>query len=842
MSKQKKTYAVGGASAVQQAEERSPLLAQKIIFMVVLVLIAALVLTATIIYANYTEPELSEKSNVAETIPTSSATIRNGGFDYVTPSSENKIGYPFVAANWTLTRESNTKTIAGVVPVSEDTWSTVSDQLSALGADVENPGEPENSVKNDDENKHNVYMLYNIDDTYSNLKNYTSFSAASKSYNKVTIWVKTIDVDQSNVYIWLKKSSSSTTPELSFTDVVTNGEWTEYSFYIEGSSSSSTALYVEVGLGRDTDADFDNASGIVFIDDIVMSNVSKGEYLKMKNDETLTNIKTVSFMAEEDNENIVSMNPDSVFSIITGQNYIDENVDENGDPALFPFAVDNLDEPNVYKLVNDGSVKSVGGKLINPFTVAAPSVNDHYKLSFYVRTKDVRIDQGANIYLYVDEEKYNTSYTTYFSKVRTTTEIADDNLNGWVQYTFYVKPSNVKDFTLQLEIWFGNMINGENITEPVTGTMYITDIELTKISLSTYSSASTDSYTKKTDLSSSTFTPSTTNTLTNGSFETLPTNISSSSYPYPVSDWTAAEQYTVYDGEAGTFNNDVQFGIVSRFNANNADLGLNDETDFLFPGSKDIISQLYIRNIKEGGTAFGMRSGKISLSANTYYRISVLAKEIDGGKAYVYITGDLNMSNHGVSPDGQIFTPVTELDYGNGFVQYNFYIAVGEVTKTVYIELYNGEKTDSDNDNTVKANGIVVFDIADYETLTEDQFKALTTADPDDESYIPPFEAYEPEGDIFSMPSKFENVEGLDLTNEKAVTRPEDPTDEGDDDYDNEGDPINWLNIMVAISTILLVAAVIVAIVVTIRRKRIKKAQELQAQEEQQLTGNKKKN
>ena len=92
------------------------------------------------------------------------------------------------------------------------------------------------------------------------------------------------------------------------------------------------------------------------------------------------------------------------------------------------------------------------------------------------------------------------------------------------------------------------------------------------------------------------------------------------------------------------------------------------------------------------------------------------------------------------------------------------------------------------------------------------------------------------------MPSKFENVEGLDLTNEKAVTRPEDPTDEGDDDYDNEGDPINWLNIMVAISTILLVAAVIVAIVVTIRRKRIKKAQELQAQEEQQLTGNKKKN
>lgn len=107
--------------------------------------------------------------------------------------------------------------------------------------------------------------------------------------------------------------------------------------------------------------------------------------------------------------------------------------------------------------------------------------------------------------------------------------------------------------------------------------------------------------------------------------------------------------------------------------------------------------------------------------------------------------------------------------------------------------------------------------------MTEDQFKALTTADPDDESYIPPFEAYEPEGDIFSMPSKFENVEGLDLTNEKAVTRPEDPTDEGDDDYDNEGDPINWLNIMVAISTILLVAAVIVAIVVTIRRKRIKK-------------------
>lgn len=833
MSKQKKTYNVGNAPAQQQVAEKSSLMAQKIAFMTILLLLVAVVLVATIIYANYVAPTLKEKTNTAKTLETSSATIRNGGFDFVIPSSQNVVGYPYIASNWTLTRDSNVKTVAGVLPVADETWTNVASQLSALGVSVSNPGEPEDSAKNDDKDTNSVYMISNIEDTYASIKNYSSFSVSSNSYNKITLWVKTVEVEQSDVYIWLKKSSSSTTPVLSFSDVVTNGEWTEYSFYVEGSDTSSTTLYVEIGLGQKTTDGYDIAKGVVFIDDIVINSTSKGEYLKMK-DTTSATMQTTSFFTEDDTENIASVNVGNAFETISADDYVSENLDENGEPALFPFAVGELSNVNVYKLHNDGTTKSKGGTLIQPFTVSAPSISDHYRLSFYVRTKDIRIDQGANFYLYVDGQRYNTAYTTYFSGVRTTEEIAEDTFNGWVQYSFYVKPSNTTDFTMQLEVWLGKMVNGENIIEPVTGTLYIADIELNKISLSTYASASTNAFTKKTDLSSTTFTPTSTTTLTNGSFETLPTNTSSAKYPYAASSWKVIEQYginsTLTQEDGIDLNiNDVDYGIISSQNADNTNLGINNATDFVF-GNSDTINQFYIRNNKLGGTAFGIQSTKITLAANSYTHISVIAKEINGGKAYAYITGDISglSANGATANESDYFIPTNELEYDNGFIQYHFYIATGEVAKTVYLELYNGEKP-VEGKETVKTNGIVVFDLADYATMTEDEFKALTTVDSENPDYNPPFESYETEEESYTMQPLFNNVKGLDLSNEKAVVRGDDPVDKSEDTEDDEALEINWVTLLVSLASLLMVAAIIVVIIVLGRRKRLaaQKAKEI---------------
>lgn len=801
MSKNKKT-STATATAVKT---KDPMFGKKLLLTVIVFFIAAAVITGTLVFVNQQEPELSEISNETSSPASSSATIKNGGFDYIVDA--NKTGAPYVAQNWTLTRKNNSLTIAGIVPTESEEWNKIAPGLSAMGINVNNPGVPETEDKNDDDDNNFVYMISNREATYANIKNYTSFSVSGNSYNKLTVWIKTADVaeSESEVYIWLKKSSSSTEPTASFTSINTHGEWQEYTFYIEGKDSSSQTLYIEVGLGINETEGYDNAKGTIFIDNIVLASTTKGDYNEIKENETEF-VKTASFYSEEDIENKVEINTNG-FETITSAQYIEET------DAKYPFASsDALESTPVYKLVSDGT-GSVGGSLINPIAVAHPSTNTHYRLSFYVRTTGIRVDQGVNIYLYDCENKGDNTHTTYFSKVRTSSDPETDVFNGWVKYSFYVKPSNIKDFTLQLEMWFGNMINPDNVSEYVKGTLYVTEIALEEITLSEYSSASTGSQAKKVDLSSSTFTPQGSATLTNGSFDFFATNVTDKSYPHAVSDWSA---------QTVTNIGDVTYGIVVSGDARNAELTTPiTDADFAF-NNAGTISQLYINN--NILTSFGISSSKITLAANSYYRISVAAKEL-GGKAYAYLAGDVeaSMSFADVTADGSANYSSDKITLENGFVQFNFYIATGEVEKTVYLNLYNGAMKTTDIDEM--GLGAVVFDMADYVTLTEDEFKALSKESDDNDQV---FEAYDRKAvdengnlvEKIELVSKYSNVLGFDFLNEKEDTRDNPPADEIDDADIVVENTINWLTIILSAASLLMIAAVVYVIIVIVKRNR----------------------
>jgi hypothetical protein len=360
MSKNNKTYTTAGKGTPETKKVNIIKLREKVIVTVVLLLFTAVLLTGTILYVNHEDPVYTEITNTPDKVTSSSASIPNGGFDFAITSDENKLGYPLIAKNWTLTRNDNANTVAGIVPVSDDTWDTVSKNLNGLGLNINNPGQPENAEKNEDDDNKNVYMISNIENSYANIKNYSSFQVGSNKYKKVSIWVKTeIDENCKDVYIWLKKSSSSTTPEKSYVGINTNGEWKEYTFLIEGSDSSSTSLYIEIGIGQNSEAEgYDNAKGTVFIDDIVMTDTTKGDYLALVDSGDNATTQSVSFYSDKERTNLADGNiNNNNFEVITGTQYKEEQ------NAMFPFA--NADASKVYKLVNDGSNKSVGSAILN---------------------------------------------------------------------------------------------------------------------------------------------------------------------------------------------------------------------------------------------------------------------------------------------------------------------------------------------------------------------------------------------------------------------------------------------------------------------------------------------
>jgi len=805
MSKNKKTY----AAATQPAATTSTpaMFKEKIIFTVAIMLVAAIVLTGALVYVNYEEPIYTEISNTKPTTEASTATVKNGGFDFTILSEGDNVGAPYVAQNWRVTREGTSSTIMGILPTSSETWEKTAAQLNALGVTdiTANPGTPSSEDKNDDEDTNSVYMISNVSSTYASIRNSSSFSVTSNSYNKLTLWVKTLNVKDGDAYVWLRKSTGSNAEdEHSFKSINTNGEWVQLTFYIEGRDSQSQSLYIDIGLGQSEDSDYDNATGTILIDDIVLTSSTKGDYLSKKDNTDAETERMVSFYEGSEYDNIVAIAEDGDFETISSAEYCE--IEE----AKFPFSAESID---VYKLTNTGDVKSKGGALTQNITVATPSTGTHYRLSFYVRTVDIPVYQGANIYLFDADDRTNTATTTYFSNIRTTADVEKDNLNGWVQYTFYIKPSNQRDFNIRLEFWLGSMINGESLEEAVTGTLYVTDFSLTEIKLSDYANASTGEKVKKVDLSSSTFSPVGTPTIENGTFDNIASNITPDLYPYVASSWTAV------NADFSVLNNDVTFGIVTKGDERNTGLDITD-ADFAVD-SEGSESQLYIRN--NNSVSFGLTSDAFILAENTFFRISVVAKEINGGKANVYITGDFEMSlsMEEILASGKAMYSSNKVQLADGFVQFNFYVATGDKAQTVRLNLFNGimnPKTDEE-----KTTGIVVYDMADYTELTEEDFTNLSKADVEDNEQV--FESYDfvdengEELTTVELTALFANVKGLDMSHEEVPELKKAPIDLSTD-VDLPANPINWVSLVFAASSLIMVGVMIVVIVKTVRRNR----------------------
>lgn len=112
----------------------------------------------------------------------------------------------------------------------------------------------------------------------------------------------------------------------------------------------------------------------------------------------------------------------------------------------------------------------------------------------------------------------------------------------------------------------------------------------------------------------------------------------------------------------------------------------------------------------------GYKSNDISLDANSYYIVSILAKTINNARGSIYVTGLEDYKDENSAK----FEKITTNDY---WEEYKFYIAT-EQSKTVNLELWLGSNA---NEN-YQSSDAVFFDEVQINKISNDLFNETTNA------------------------------------------------------------------------------------------------------------------
>lgn len=481
----------------------------------------------------------------------------------------------------------------------------------------------------------------------------------------------------------LRKSRPPTNYAVRMENISTEGSWELYSFYVEGSKNNSQTLYFEMGLGQTEFAE-NPSMGTAFFGEISCEKISKGAFLNNNADEKTSNEEgfyighTFDSSDAEESDQILTKNEEfGNVSLMTYAEYKEQF-------EFLPFSDD--ENGTITKVTNASDTKA--GVTYSSFTVNPPSINKSYRLSVWIRTENVAKNTGAYIYLFDNTNSASVTKTTYFEKINTNEDIENDTFNGWTEYQFYIRPSNSQAIELTLEIYLGMKNYAAGSVIP-SGTLYIAELALFEIEQSDFTSTSSGSTIKTVDLDQ---TFDTNNLISNPSFN-IPLNNSGLETVVRPANWTLYVSGNTAIGGNGTLApnpvDGIQTGLLFKNNSSLLEeLGLN-ENDFPLKDD-DARSVLMINN--KIATSSGVQSASISLSANNFYKISVLAKGIGDAVPHVYLTDGRNvLAGYDGAVEGAVYTAENE-DEGNGYVRYYIYVAVGNQAKTVYLELWLGAR------------------------------------------------------------------------------------------------------------------------------------------------------
>lgn len=367
-----------------------------------------------------------------------SPSFTNGNFRSYTTSDK---GYPYAPSSFTGSPTSDTEgstlpkleTVKrGVINLADyanlGAWCT----FSKFDAKRLTGEEDAKNYNKDD----NVLMINNTEARYYMYRS-SEFSVAANTKYLLQVDVRTANLnggEKKGATIKIAKSYSSgssipATEGYASFDAITVGEWTTYSFIIDGKYNGSTSLELQLMLGNNNLRDEYKTSGYAFFDNIRLTTVKDDTVLPTEN------VKTITLSV-----------PNGRFDYKTTSDY----------PYLYN-RVTTTDTNSNYGLVNEVDAKDGKITLVNEYAVDAAAVEGHGSVFAIYNVADARMGFYTTNPLYFKRGGYykvtvslNTDYIesgSAYLALGKSKDLSDNKIipvgkdtenPGWKEHVFYV--------------------------------------------------------------------------------------------------------------------------------------------------------------------------------------------------------------------------------------------------------------------------------------------------------------------------------------------------------------------------------------------------------------------
>lgn len=613
-----------------------------------------------------------------ENVKTITLSVPNGSFDYKTTSD-----YPYLYNRVTTTDTNSNYGLVNEVDA-KDGKITLVNEYAVDAAAVKDHG--------------SVFAIYNVADARMGFYTTNPLYFKRGGYYKVTVSLNTKYVENGKAYLALGKSkdlSDNTVIEIAQKDSENNG-WNEYTFYVYANENTADELYFHFGLGKDSDKN--KAKGYILVDDLKIEETD---------DTTQTgNNVTDNRFKPADNK-------------LTDAFVNKSGTDINGVPVTITgdgeeFSADDK-TPYVSSIFSAKNRKFTSAKatLAKFQTKATLQKDTYYRFSVWVRTVDVPSTSGVVLTVYDGDKDTNSAAKAIatFAAVTTDKDLADSSssLNGYRELVCYFHTASLQnqDVTFEISLGSGGAFTSSTL---FSGTAYIANASLVETDYTKYNGASASgTYEKKYDwyetLSSETF--------TNGQFQKYNYSdtkffkdggvndkgeFQSTSFGVP-SGWTLKGEKDkavagIVDVNRENLLNNLatKIGITAEV-LKAVPVDANDkpvETFGIYAGGNSylLINSADVEGLAKESVRVGYVSNSFTLNANSYYKISVMVKVING-QASVYLMTDNNISETNVDSKFENIEASTASQTG-GWKRYTFYVKTGFSSISATLGLYLG--------------------------------------------------------------------------------------------------------------------------------------------------------
>lgn len=420
----------------------------------------------------------------------------------------------------------------------------------------------------------------------------SNFTLSKNSYYKLTFRAYTED-SSSRTALASANLLGNDILENSVINILTEGNWSTFTFLIKTDSLADVTANLELWLGTKTGT---KSYGAVFFDEIRLYQIDYSAFNNLSNT-----------LASDQNAKIVNLtsgisssqfeNPSFENNTLTDWEGMTKNSSSLGNAKNYNGLVrfSDADYESIYKLsqdlsnlgdntkallINNNEASSIGYKS----SVITLKQHYTYKISFLV---NAQINTGKAIVKLVEVSDNVASKKSF------TLEISSTSTTGWTEYAFYIQARSFDDTKVRLEVWLGE-------DEKATGYAVFDDFVVYDITSTEYETGI-----KGSNSCEANFAPSTSLSVPNGNFNLIVNDSRNPSYPLAPKNWTKYSSDTK-NTISGVINTKDTSMISQIFNPSVT----NENNNILMLGSLGKITQTYTTE------------NTISLTANSYYRLT----------------------------------------------------------------------------------------------------------------------------------------------------------------------------------------------------------------------------